>query len=235
MIEIHLDFHNGDEVSLEEGKLLGDNFSTLCTEFFSTETVPNVIVLKKDGSYIDRDELLKNTGEYTNKEIRTAHNIQRMLTSNSFNLKRKINNMKTIKDFNSDVKKSSIETRHYSLDSLMKRITLVCGTWNTINISDDKELIQRLWDNHISKMSHLHYCLSEMSIGCIIETPRGKNYLRWSLSGGEPIWLEYGLYDSGTRYDINYPKDFEKCQELRTWLIENGKRFRKMYESDKNL
>lgn len=132
------------------------------------------------------------------------------------------------------IKESLTETRHYSWSSLTSGIHSI-GTWNTINISNDKELIQKLWDNYISKISHLHYYLSECAIECIVETPRGKNFLIWRLSGGEPIWFEYGLYDSSTRYDIHYPKDFECCPELRNWLIENGKRFRKMYEQDKNL
>lgn len=109
------------------------------------------------------------------------------------------------------------------------------GSWNSINISDDKELIQKLWNDHISKISHLHYYLSDRCIECIIETPRGKNLLKWVMNNGEPMWFEYGIYNSNTRYDINYPKDFEKVPELRNFLIEKGNRFREMYELDKNL
>lgn len=126
------------------------------------------------------------------------------------------------------------EIRHYSWNSLTRNINLG-GQWNSINISNDKQLIQKLWNNHISKISCIDYYLSEKCIECVVDTPKGRNFLKWKLFNGEPIWFEYGIYNSQTRYDIYYPEDFKKCPELRIWLIENGKRLVKMYESDKNL
>ena len=132
------------------------------------------------------------------------------------------------------IKETLKETRHYSWDSLTKDV-ICLGSWNVIDISNDKELIQRLWDNHISKISHLNYYLSEQTIECVVKTPRGVNFLKWTMYGGEPIWFEYVLNISHTGYDIHYPQDFICCPELRNWLIENGKRFTEMYKRDKNL
>lgn len=85
MITIHFDFTDGTELSYVEGCKKGDNFTTCCLDFFCFDTnVDEVIVLCKDGSYISRNELL-NEGKYTSKQIRKAHNIHRLLVSNSFN------------------------------------------------------------------------------------------------------------------------------------------------------
>ena len=132
------------------------------------------------------------------------------------------------------LEKAFKETRHYSFDSLKDRIYPI-GSWNSINISNNQELMQKLWDNHISKISHLHYYLSDQGIECTVETPRGKNFLTWAMTQGQPIWFEYGIYDSSTRYDISYPKDFDKVPELKAFLISHGNRFRKIYLADKNL
>lgn len=88
MITIHYNFTNGTEVSYVEGLELKDNFSTNCLDFFCFDTLPvEVIVIKKNGDYISLKELLLNTGEYTDKEIRIAHNIHKMLKANSFKWK----------------------------------------------------------------------------------------------------------------------------------------------------
>lgn len=88
MIFIHWDYTDGSEISYAEGQKNiennNTNFNTNVLEFFSTETPSNVVVLKRDGSYIDRNELMSNKGNYTLKEMRTAHNIQRMLVAGAF-------------------------------------------------------------------------------------------------------------------------------------------------------
>ncbi len=83
MITIHWDFTDGTEVPYLQGKLLGDNFTTHCLEFFNMdERVDDVVVLRSDGQKISR----KNIQSHTNgKEIRIAHNIHKMLVSGSFN------------------------------------------------------------------------------------------------------------------------------------------------------
>lgn len=84
MIIIHWDFTDGTEVSYIEGKLLGDNFTTHCLDFFNMdEKVDDVVVLRSDRSIISR----KNICEHTDKEIRDSHNIHKMLIANSFNWK----------------------------------------------------------------------------------------------------------------------------------------------------
>jgi hypothetical protein len=84
MIIIHFDYTDGTELSYQEGIEKGSNFTTCCLDFFSFDTLDNVIVLQKDGSYIDRDELLTNHNKYSSKEIRTSHNIQKLLKANAF-------------------------------------------------------------------------------------------------------------------------------------------------------
>jgi hypothetical protein len=81
MIIIHYDFTDGSEVSFKEGITLGDNFKTHCLDFFNMdEKVDEVLVIKKDGSYISR----KNINLHTPKEIRKSHNIHKMLVADSF-------------------------------------------------------------------------------------------------------------------------------------------------------
>ena len=89
MITIHFDFTDGSELSYVKGYEKHDNFTTNCLDFFSFDTlVDDVIVLCNDGSKISRNELLLNDGTYTNKQIRKAHNIQRLLIAGTFNFKK---------------------------------------------------------------------------------------------------------------------------------------------------
>ncbi len=84
MIIIHYDFTDGTEVSFIEGKLLKDNFTTCCLDFFNMdEEVDDIIVLKKDGTKISR----KDINNHSDKEIRKEHNIHKMLVSNKFKFK----------------------------------------------------------------------------------------------------------------------------------------------------
>jgi len=81
MITIHWDFKDGTELSYQEGKELGDNFTTHCLDFFNLdEPVDDIIVLKKDGTKISR----KDINNHTSKEIRQSHNIHKMLKAGTF-------------------------------------------------------------------------------------------------------------------------------------------------------
>lgn len=77
MIIINYDFVAGDEISYAEGieKLRNgeDSFNTNCLLFFNTEN--NAVIFSKSGSYVSVQEILKNDGIYTEKEIRKEHNI----------------------------------------------------------------------------------------------------------------------------------------------------------------
>lgn len=82
MITIHYDYTDGSELSYGEGLLMGDNFTTCCLEFFNMDIeTDDVVVRKKNGQKISR----KNIYIHTTKEIRTAHNIRKMLVAGSFN------------------------------------------------------------------------------------------------------------------------------------------------------
>lgn len=88
MIIINYDFISGNELSYVEGLEAKDNFETNCLDFFSFDNLKyDVKVLKKDGSYILMSELLDNDGSYTLKQIRIAHNLQKLLKGGTFNFK----------------------------------------------------------------------------------------------------------------------------------------------------
>lgn len=81
MIVIHWDFSDGTEVSYTQGKLLVDNFTTHCLDFFNMDVeVDDVIVLRSDGTKISR----KNIDKHSIKKILKSHNIHKMLVANSF-------------------------------------------------------------------------------------------------------------------------------------------------------
>lgn len=82
MIKIHFDFTDGTEVSYAEGYALGDNFTTCCLDFFTTDQ--DAVVVKKNGEYLSVKEILLNDGSYTKKHIRHAHNLQKLLIAGHF-------------------------------------------------------------------------------------------------------------------------------------------------------
>ena len=89
LIEIHYDHTDGNEVSYQEGLHLARlmlPFSTCCLEFVCSDYLKthSVIILNKRGSYIDLDELMDNTGIYTDKIITTEHNLRRLLVGGAF-------------------------------------------------------------------------------------------------------------------------------------------------------
>ena len=87
MIKIHLDFSTGEEISYLEGKRKLTDFSTHCLQFFNEATHDDVVVLRKDGRYILKSELMVGDSFYTDKEIRGAHNITKMLIAAAFKFK----------------------------------------------------------------------------------------------------------------------------------------------------
>ena len=88
-IHIHYDFSTGKEKSLIEVQMCDDPIVyTHCTMFFSTHEKAKVIVKRRDGSFIDRDELMSNNGVYTAKEMRSAHNLEKMLRSGALTFRK---------------------------------------------------------------------------------------------------------------------------------------------------
>jgi len=81
MITIHFDFTDGTELSYYEGILKKDNFKTNCLDFFQFDTnVDEVIVVKKNGTKISRN----NIQNHTTKQIRREHNLHKMLVADTF-------------------------------------------------------------------------------------------------------------------------------------------------------
>jgi hypothetical protein len=87
MITIHYDFTDGTEVSYIEGLKLKDNFTTNCLDFFNNDYhVDDVVIIDKQKNKLSRRLLMtKGDVSYTNKDMREAHNLQKMLKANAFN------------------------------------------------------------------------------------------------------------------------------------------------------
>jgi hypothetical protein len=86
MIKINFNFTDGTEVSYLEGCELKDDFTTNCLDFFNNdEKVDDVIVVDKQGNILSRKLLMSNKSEYTNRDMREEHNLQKMLKANAFN------------------------------------------------------------------------------------------------------------------------------------------------------
>lgn len=89
MITIHYDFTDGTELSYIEGLRKGDNFTTCCLDFFSSDNkASDIMVLDRKGNTLFRNRLMRGEGHYTTKEIRISHNIRKMLIAGSFNWQR---------------------------------------------------------------------------------------------------------------------------------------------------
>ena len=84
MIVVRFDYTVGNEISYVEGMNKEDDFATNCLSFFSSGPIANVLVVKQDGSYINRDELLLDSSPYTSKEVRPSHNLEKMLKAGAF-------------------------------------------------------------------------------------------------------------------------------------------------------
>lgn len=85
MITIHFDYIDGTEVSYSVGLNSGTEFTTNCLDFFSQDTVTDVMVKKLDGSYILKSELLDITkvGEYYNEVVGIDTNILELLKNDN--------------------------------------------------------------------------------------------------------------------------------------------------------
>lgn len=91
MIIINFDFTTGNEISYLDGLDKQDDFETCVLDFFcATDYAINsdVIVRKKDGSFISRNKLMSNESNYTVKFMRNAHNIRKMLVANAFDFEK---------------------------------------------------------------------------------------------------------------------------------------------------
>lgn len=87
MIKIHYDFSDSTELPLYQAKLAlnrGESFTTHCTNFFHTKNLDCIIVCE-DGRYMLVSEILENNrGQYTQKQIRKEHNIEKMFIAGAF-------------------------------------------------------------------------------------------------------------------------------------------------------
>ena len=95
-IIINYDFTSGNEVSYMEviEKITSEEqyIETHCLNFFNFDMLKHcedIVVIKKDNSYISVKDLLENKGDgYCYKEIREAHNIYKILMGGLFDFKK---------------------------------------------------------------------------------------------------------------------------------------------------
>lgn len=97
IIVINFNFVSGKELSYIEARNMcesGNSFETNCLEFFRPDMLDkycDIIVVKKDKSYISLKDLLANNDErYTSQHMREAHNTQKMLVAGSFEFKKAV-------------------------------------------------------------------------------------------------------------------------------------------------
>jgi len=96
VITINYDFGTGKELPYLTGLeaiTRDQSFTTNCIVFFSFTQIfergyDDVKIVKQDGSYISAKELLDNTGEYTDREIRRAHNLQKLFCAGALKWKK---------------------------------------------------------------------------------------------------------------------------------------------------
>lgn len=95
-IIINYDFTSGNEVSYMEviEKITSEEqyIETHCLNFFNFDMLKHcedIVVIKKDNSYISVKDILENKGSgYCHKEIRETHNIYKILISGHFDFKK---------------------------------------------------------------------------------------------------------------------------------------------------
>lgn len=92
-ITIHYDYKDGAEddyytiqSTQKKYNIHTVHFETHCLLFFKDFNL-DVTILCEDGRYINNQELLKNTGEYTDKEIRKEHDVLKMFLAGAFRWK----------------------------------------------------------------------------------------------------------------------------------------------------
>lgn len=120
--------------------------------------------------------------------------------------------------------------RVYSYEDLPKRFSSF-GFWDTIEI-DDEESLERIY-KHISTASVIYYYCSKRAVECNVKTKK-YGYCLLTLHYG--LWgTEFGIYKSGTRYDIYNPSILTKCKPLYEFLEKFVSKAGNEYSYDRNL
>lgn len=89
MIKVHFDFTDGTELSYSESINNSTNdFTThsleVIDQWLEFDRSPSeIVILRKDGSYIDIKEVLKNDGKYSDKYLTRDHSLARMIKANA--------------------------------------------------------------------------------------------------------------------------------------------------------
>lgn len=119
--------------------------------------------------------------------------------------------------------------RVYTFDDLPE--TDSAGHWNTIEVKDVR-LMDKIY-NHIISSSDICYYASQYAVECKVKTKKwGWVFLSFHYGCD---FLEFGIYQSSTRYDIHYSSTLEKHPLLYEFISNFEKKAAKEYINDKNL
>lgn len=103
--------------------------------------------------------------------------------------------------------------------------------WDTLEVREAHEM-EKIY-NHLKSSSKAYWYRHAMGVSMIFIT-KCLGMVRVSFQN-ELQFFEFGVYNSGVRYDIYYPYTMEKFPQLRKFLTEINEYTGKLYQKDRNL
>lgn len=144
---------------------------------------------------------------------------------------------------NDDIETSvSIQPKTSIKKALMKEIRVITGrefhkpvgafvSWNVTYI-EKPEHLEKLYQ-HLVTSSRVYYRVSGEYITAYFDTKKwGLVYCGWQ---GNGMFFEFGIYQTGTRYDVNYAIGNNVHPQLTEFISDLSRRWRNEYNQDKNL
>lgn len=123
--------------------------------------------------------------------------------------------------------------RVYSYNDLPKLPCSDFRCWDTVDITNDETSINKIYE-HIITSDKIVYYVSNGMVELRIKTKKW-GYVHVAFHWGL-LFFEFGVSQSHTRYDIDYPKYIKKASvDLYNYLVEIEGKAKKAYLTDKNL
>ena len=154
MIKVHFDFTDGTELSFSESiNNRTTDFTTHSLEVIDQwltfdRLLPEILVLRKDGSYIDIREVLNNDGKYGEKYLTREHSLTRMIKADALKWQPpKETEGLIVKGQTVVVLPDSVLNDVFFKREAERLSTQVNKTWSTLS-SESSENFQKLADTH---------------------------------------------------------------------------------------